>query len=145
MTMLDFNTGINFGAKGNLNEYSPVGFSDVPDAVSRWSDASLARLTFRLPFLRHDAQFTIEVFPFLADGLIPQQDCWVYFNGLFVHYRSIKTPVELTFTISPDLVNTRANQVSFALPNATSPKDLRLGNDVRALGLAFVSLTASPP
>jgi hypothetical protein len=70
MTMLDFNTGINFGAKGNLNEYSPVGFSDVPDAVSRWSDASLARLTFRLPFLRHDAQFTIEVFPFLADGLI---------------------------------------------------------------------------
>jgi hypothetical protein len=69
----------------------------------------------------------------------------VYFNGLFVHYRSIKTPVELTFTISPDLVNTRANQVSFALPNATSPKDLRLGNDVRALGLAFVSLTASPP
>jgi hypothetical protein len=145
MQVLNFKTGINFGTKGNLKDFDPVGFSAAPDDVSTWSDASAAELLFRLPPLRHDVQFTIEVFPFLAGGAIPQQGCFVFFNGLFVHYRSIKTPVEMTFTVSRDLLNPRANRLSFALPDATSPSDLKLGNDLRLLGLSFVKLTAGPP
>ena len=145
MQVLNFKTGVNFGAKGNLKEFDPVGFSAVPDDVSTWSEASVAELCFRLPPLRHDVRFSIEVFPFLADGLIPQQGCFVYFNGLFVHYHSIRTPVELAFTISRDLLSPRANRLSFALPNATSPKELNLGDDLRLLGLSFVKLTAGPP
>ena len=81
----------------------------------------------------------------LADGLIAQQSCFVFVNGLFVQYRTIKTPVELTFTVSRDLLNSGANRLSFALPNATSPKELNLGDDLRLLGLSFVKLTAGPP
>ena len=142
--LLNFATGINFGAAGNLKEFSPVGFSSVPDKVSSWTDAPVAQLTFRLPPLRHDLQITIDVFPYLAGGRLPQQDCWVYVNGLFVQYRSIKTPVAVTFTISPDLLNPLANKVSFALPNAASPKALKLGDDLRMLGLAFVKMKAGP-
>ena len=143
MQVLNFETGINFGAKGNLNEFDPVGFSGAPDDVSTWSDASVAELSFRLPPLRHDVRFSIEVFPFLADGAIPQQGCFVYFNGLFVHYQSVRTPVELIFTVARDQLSPRANRLSFALPNATSPNELKRGNDLRLLGLGFVKLSVS--
>jgi len=142
--LLNFKTGINFGAAGNLHEFSPAGFS-APDAVSAWSEAAVAELAFRLPPLRHDVRFVIEVFPYLADGLIAGQSCWVFLNGLFVHYASIKTPVELTFTVSRARLNPGANLLSFALPNATAPSDLQLGDDLRMLGLGFVKLSAGPP
>jgi hypothetical protein len=143
--VLNFTTGINFGANGNSREFSPVGFSAHPDAVSTWSEASVAEIAFRLPPLRHDIRFAVQVFPYLADGLIPQQTCWTYFNGLFAHLQIVKAPLEMVFTVSRDLLNPRANRLSFALPNATAPRDLSIGNDLRLLGLSFVQLTAGPP
>jgi hypothetical protein len=142
--LLNSKTGIDFGANGNLNEFSPVGFSLPPDVVSTWSEAAVAELAFRLPPLRHDVRFVIEVFPYLADGLIAAQGCWVFLNGLFVHYSTVRTPVELAFTVARARLNPGANRLSFALPNATAPKDLRLGDDLRLLGLGFVKLTAEP-
>ncbi len=38
MQVLDFNTGIDFGTKGKLKEFSPVGFSGDSDEVSTWSE-----------------------------------------------------------------------------------------------------------
>ena len=145
MQVLNFKTGITFGTSGNLKEFSPSGFSANPDEVSTWSEAPIAELLFRLPPLRHDLQIGIEVFPFTGDGAIPQQACWIYFNGLFVHFATVRLPIEMNFLVSRELLNPRANRLSFALPNATSPYDLQLGNDLRQLGLSFVRLTAGPP
>ena len=144
MQVLNFKTGIKFGATGNLKEFSPIGFSANADDVSTWSESSVAELLFRLPPLRHDIRFTIEVFPFLVNNLLTQQNCWIFFNGLFVHYQTVKTSVEMIFTVSRDLLNPRVNRLSFALPNATAPKELNIGNDLRLLGLSFVKLTAGP-
>ncbi len=145
MQVLDLKTGVDFGAKGNLKEFSPTGFSPEPDAVSTWSEAPVAQLIFRLPPMPHDLQFTIEVFPYLVDEWVPRQEIWVFFNGLFTHYQSIKAPVEMSFTVPRELFNARANRFSFALPNAASPSELGLGTDMRKLGLAFVKLGAADP
>ena len=145
MQVLDFKTGIDFGAGGNLRDFDPVGFSPTPDDVSTWSEAAVAELSFRLPPLRHDIRMVIEVFPYLAEDRVTEQGCWVFFNGLFVHYERIKAPVEMTFTIPREVLGPRANRLSFAFPNAVSPKDLNLGDDLRLLGLSFVKLTAGPP
>ncbi|HEX3864589.1 MAG TPA: hypothetical protein VHY35_23130 [Stellaceae bacterium] len=145
MQVLNFKNGIKFGAGGNLRDYSPIGFSDTPDDVSSWSEASVAEVTFRLPPLRHDVHFVIEVFPYLVDGLLTQQNCWIFFNGLFAHYHSVRAPVEMSFTVSRDLLSPRPNRLSFALPNAISPKDLGVSDDLRLLGLSFVKLNAGPP
>ena len=122
-----------------------MGFSPTPDEISTWSQAPVAELTFRLPPLRYDVLFGIEVFPFLANGSIGQQACWIYFNGLFVHFSPVRVPLEMSFVISRDLLNPRSNRLSFALPNATSPQQLDMGEDQRQLGLGFVKLTAGPP
>jgi hypothetical protein len=142
--VLDFNTGIDFGAKGNLKEFGPVGFSSNPDDVSTWSAKPFVELNFRLPPLRRDLGITVQVFPFLPDGApVTKQDCWVYVNGLLVHFCSVSAPSEIGFTVSREIVSPRANRLSFVLPNALSPSELKLGNDLRKLGLAFVKLSAA--
>jgi hypothetical protein len=142
--VLDFNTGIDFGAKGNLKEFSPAGFSANPDQVSTWSEKPLVELSFRVPPLRRDLKLTIQVFPFLPNGgSVTRQDCWVHVNGLLVHFCSIAAPSEIGFTVSREIISPRANRLSFVLPNAISPSELKMGDDLRKLGLAFVKLSAA--
>jgi hypothetical protein len=142
--LLNLKTGIDFGAAGNLREFEPVGFSATSDAVSTWSEAGTAQILFRLAPARGDLAFTIELFPYLGEGKIAQQSCWVFFNGLFVHYEGVRAPIEMRFTVPRDALNPRASRLSFALPDAASPKALDLGDDLRLLGLSFVKLTAGP-
>lgn len=144
MQLLDFKTGIDFGSKGNLLEFGSSGFSKTSDTVSTWTAASKVEIMLRLPPLRQDLRFVIAVFPYLGDGALSRQSCWVFFNGAFVHYETIKEPVELIFTVTRDLFNARTNRLSFALPDATAPSDLNLSDDKRRLGLAFVNLAAGP-
>ena len=144
MQVLDFNTGIDFGVTGNLKEFSPAGFSPRPDKVSTWSEKPFIELNFRVPPLRRDLGITVQVFPFLPEGApVTKQDCWVYVNGLMVHFCSVTAPSEIAFTVSREIVSPRANRLSFVLPNALSPSELKLGNDLRKLGLAFVKLSAA--
>lgn len=122
----------------------PVGFSPNPDEVSTWSAKPFVELHFRLPPLRRDLGITVQVFPFLPDGApVTKQDCWVHVNGLLVHFCSVSAPSEIGFTVSREIVSPRANRLSFVLPNALSPSELKLGNDLRKLALAFVKLSAA--
>jgi hypothetical protein len=142
--VLDFNTGIDFGLTGNLKEFSPAGFSPRPDKVSTWSEKPFVELSFRVPPLRRDLGITVQVFPFLPEGApVTKQDCWVYVNGLMVHFCSVTAPTEIAFTVSREIISPRANRMSFVLPNAVSPSELYLGDDLRKLGLAFVKLSAA--
>jgi hypothetical protein len=142
--VLDFNTGIDFGLTGNLKEFSPAGFSPRPDKVSTWSERPFVELNFRVPPLRRDLGITVQVFPFLPEGApLTKQDCWVYVNGLMVHFCSVNAPTEIAFTVSREIISPRANRLSFVLPNAVSPSELHLGDDLRKLALAFVKLSAT--
>jgi len=142
--VLDFNTGIDFGLTGNLKEFSPAGFSPRPDKVSTWSEKPFVELNFRVPPLRRDLGIAVQVFPFLPEGApVTKQDCWVYVNGLMVHFCSVNAPTEIAFTVSREIISPRANRLSFVLPNAVSPSELQLGDDLRKLGLAFVKLSAA--
>lgn len=145
MQVLNLDIGIDFGPDGNLHDFEPVGFSPDADAISTWSEAPVVELMFRLPPVRHDLRFAVEVFPYLANGRITQQNCWIYFNGLFVHFRPVREACELMFTVARDRYNPRANRLSFALPDATSPSALGIGQDLRQLGLSFIRLTAGDP
>jgi hypothetical protein len=142
--VLDFNTGIDFGARGNLKEFSPAGFSANADPASTWSEKPFVELNFRVPPLRRDLKITIQVFPFLPDGApVTKQDCWVHVNGLLVHFCSVASPSEISFTVSREIISPRANRLSFVLPDAISPSELKIGDDLRKLGLAFVRLNAA--
>jgi len=144
MQTLDFNTGIDFGEQGNLREFNPVGFSTIPDKVSTWTEKPFAELSFQLPPLRRDLKLGIQVFPYLAEEFgINKQDCWIFFNGLLAHFYTARQPVEISLSIPRDFCNPRLNRLSFVLPNAVSPSDIKRGNDLRMLGWAFVRLSVA--
>ena len=50
-------------------------------------------------------------------------------------------PADIEFMMSREILNPRANRLSFVLPDAVSPNELRLGDDLRKLALAFVRLS----
>jgi hypothetical protein len=144
MQTLDVNIGIDFGERGNLTEFSPVGFSATPDKVSTWTERPFAELSFQLPPLRRDLRLGIQAFPYLAEEFgIRKQDCWIFFNGLLAHFFTARQPVEISFSVPREYSNPRANRLSFVLPDAVSPKDINRGNDLRILGLAFVKLSVA--
>jgi hypothetical protein len=97
-----------------------------------------------VPLLQRNLRLTIQVFPYLPEGSwVTRQDCWVHLNGLLVHFCSVTAPSDIELTIPREIINPRANRLSFVLPNAVSPSELRLGDDLRQLGLAFVKLSAA--
>jgi hypothetical protein len=141
--LLDLATGIDFGARGNLREFSPVGFSPVPDEHSTWSEQIQAEVTFRLPPLRNDLHFTLEAQPFIAAAAgINVQECWIYLNGFFLGFQKLREKVEMSFDIAREQLALRGNRLSFVMPNAAAPAALGIGNDIRRLGLAFTRLSA---
>jgi hypothetical protein len=74
--LLDFNVGVDFSSRGNLREFSPIGFSPVADDGSTWSEQMTAGLAFRVPPLRGDLRMTIEATPFTAERAgITEQEC----------------------------------------------------------------------
>ncbi|MBV8494948.1 MAG: hypothetical protein JO307_17695 [Bryobacterales bacterium] len=144
MQVLDFTTGIDCGVRGNLKQFSPTGFSPVADQLSTWSIDSLAEISFRLPPLRHDLRISSLVAPFLVEeAWLTKQDCWVYLNGLFVYFSSITEACEISFAVSREMISPRVNRLSFVMPNATAPKELNRGEDIRKLGLAFTRVAAA--
>lgn len=143
MQLLDLNIGIDFGSRGNLREFSPIGFSPESDDGSTWTEQTTAELSFRTPPLRSDLKVTVEATPFLAPRSgINDQECWVFLNGLLVHFRRLRETAEIAFNLGRDQLALRGNRLAFVMPNAASPSDLGIGDDVRQLGLAFARLTA---
>jgi hypothetical protein len=143
--LLDFSVGIDFGIRGNLREFSPAGFSTNADDSSTWTEQMTAELSFRVPPLRSDLRVTIEATPFIAERSgIAEQDCWIFLNGLFVQFHKLRDSAEIILNLSRDQFALRGNRLSFVLPNAASPYELGIGDDIRLLGLAFTRLTAKP-
>jgi len=141
--LLDLATGIDFGSVGNLKEFSPTGFSPVPEETSTWSESVRAELTFRLPPLRFDLHFSVHVHPYIVESAgLPTQECWIYLNGLFLQYCKLRWSAEIAFDVTREQLAVRGNRLSFVMPNAASPSSLGIGNDIRRLGFAFTRLNA---
>ena len=143
MQVLDFNTGIDFGLTGNLKEFSrpasargPTRSAPGAKAVRRaeFSGAAAAARSGD-----HGAGLSVSA----GRRAAHQAGLLVYVNGLMVHFCSIMAPSEIAFMVSREIISPRANRLSFVLPNAISPSELNLGDDLRKLGLAFVKLSAS--
>lgn len=146
MQVLDLDAGIDFGSRGNLHEFSPVGFSKPPDQVSTWTERQTAQLGILMPAgLNADLRITLQATPFLSPRAgVAQQRCWVFWNGLFVHLQTLRTPADIEFAVPREMLHDyAANTLALALPDAVSPNQLRMGADLRMLGLAIVKLTAS--
>ena len=140
MNALNFGVPILFGTGGNHNGYAGQGWSSTSDIDTTWSDGHVCALQFRIAALRQSALMILQASPFIVPGQVDEQEMTVYLNGLFVTYVRVTRTFTAMAVIDRDQLSTRANTISFVIPQAASPQALGLSTDERKLGMAFIRL-----
>ncbi len=80
--------------------------------------------------------------PFLVEGRHSQQVIEIYCNGLFVlgSLSSVVKKEILFFEVHPSLSAFGSLKIDFKFPNAVSPKEIQMSDDMRTLGYKFFEL-----
>lgn len=144
MTLLEkyrFGSPITFGREGNAGLYLAEGWSE-PEKEHTWTDGSSAALT--LPVAETEAALilTARFSPFLAPGAVERQRVNVLVNGRVAARWLIdrEGAQEKKVIISASLQNGPNLEITFELPDATSPSSAGLSEDGRWLGLAVENI-----
>ena len=106
-----------------------------PEDGCRWTDGKTATLLFGLsePLPR---VVQIELAPFIVAGKLPEQAVQLFLNDQEIAQWSLTENAVVIQTIPlPQTLLREQNRLDFLLPNASSPRELRLGLDVRRLAL----------
>ncbi len=130
---------INFGLRGNAGAYTKSGWSD-PETGMVWTNALNCRMAFSVPAPTTDITMVANWSPFIAKGIIDQQEVHLYVNFMRVDFLTVTDgkPVEL---VIPKFVLANSQcYIDFYIPSARSPFELGLNPDIRRLGLAMSRL-----
>jgi hypothetical protein len=123
--------------------YLWYGWSPAEQA-SRWTEGNEATLVFRVDAI-HELLFTMKLHAFVIPNQHPQQRLSVKLNGSVIENLSFKDsePHEISLILPVNMLLPQ-NTLQFSLPDAASPKSLRLGEDTRQLGIAVYWIRFSP-
>ena len=130
-----FGSKIDFGIGNNYENYSYFGFSS-PEQGFTWTERFLSSLSLPVNAPGEDLTLRAEIF------LLSTQEVNIYINKEYLGKWYVNNTGTYNLTIPKELVNNYIN-LTFELPNATSPKNLGINDDERLLGIAFRSLVIS--
>jgi hypothetical protein len=133
---LSLGDSIRFGRDGNYTYFEPEGFGPEDSSAHTWNDGYSAILSFQTVAPIERGRISISVDPFIAER-VPSQDLFVYLNGLWMGFSRIRRADVLHCPIGPRYVAPGRNLLALVMPNATSPKEIGTGSDLRRLGFAF--------
>ena len=140
------NTRLSFTRDDYPEQYVVSGLSR-PGATLTWSIDNEVHFQFLLEEVGNDILVDLEVYPFLRDGLVPEQNVSItinkeevaqwQFTERGVSRRQLRIPADLIRPAEPFIM-------TFHLPDAVIPADLGINHpDTRLLGLGFISMTFS--
>lgn len=138
---MNYNELLTFGRKGNAKDLTSTGIDFTDDASISWTIQQQCTIEFSLPIPRQDVMLEIDAFPFISVEKVESQQVFVYLNGLFQGFHTFRDRETVKFPIIRSAISSRSTLLSLAIPTAVAPKNLNLGNDLRALGLAFFSMS----
>ena len=135
--MLSLPLRIQFGSDGDYVPWAFGGWSgDLNDRTHTWTEGYVAKLRLPLQSASNDRLLIVDVVP--PDGY--EQDLFLFVNGSFGGFWSIKRPVEVTMALESQLFKSGDNVFAFVTPRAVRPADFVPDGDARLLGCAFRSL-----
>ena len=130
---------ILFGLNGNDSPYLAAGFSG-PEAGFRWTDGKQAMLAFNTNLdSKEDIIAIFDIFP-LVSGNLTAQRAEVFVNGTKMEDWSVDKAEEKKLLLPKSLSNDGNFIVTFNLPDAATPRELGINNDMRQLALGFRSV-----
>jgi hypothetical protein len=127
----------------NAPDYLWYGWSPA-EQDSRWTEGDEATIVFRAADVR-DMRFTMKLHAFVIPNVHPQQRLNIKLNGNVIQNLSFEDGEAHEITVGlPASILRSQNTLQFSLPDAVSPKALRLGEDTRELGIAVYWIQFSP-
>lgn len=130
----------------NVSEYTTTGFAQ-PEKRFSWTVAKEATIAIPLPELQdnYGLAMTVKLFPFLGDGALKQQGVKVFVNNKLLAKWTVKQTDVYTVVLPDDIKNQGdIIKVKFVINNPKSPKELKLSEDTRKLGIAVQALSLTP-
>lgn len=131
---------LTFGRAGNAAKLDCDGIDFTDTGEYSWTTAALAELEIKLPLAREDATIEIDTGAYCGDT-VPQQHVFAYLGGAFIGFWRVRAYGVLSARVPRHLFTGKATRLAFAIPTATSPFALGLGQDRRELGLHLHSIT----
>jgi hypothetical protein len=137
---INYNQPITFGRNGTAKGLNCTGIDFSEDGARSWTSAPVADLDIQLPPARQDVLVQIEATPFLVPDVVSAQKIFIYLDGLFIGYRTLRGHEVMAFPVKRSSIPVRLGRMSLVIPTATSPNALSLGEDMRELGMYLQSI-----
>ncbi|MDT3428092.1 hypothetical protein J2Z22_003682 [Paenibacillus forsythiae] len=123
---------IKFGLNGNSNLIKDGGWSDTEENAT-WTEGKEASLFFSLKKPQRNLKLSVKMLP-LIGGDLKGQHLKVSANHKLISEIIVDSSNTYQFSIPNNIVKDRL-EITFNLPDATSPKLLGINEDTRILGL----------
>lgn len=118
----------------DADKYLWYGWS-VREPANRWTNRNRAAIIFSLAEIK-DSILLIKLNPFLASGQLDEQRVEIKLNDQPITTLNLKDTEPKEYSIAlPSSLMRRDNVLTFDLPDATSPQDLKVSADARLLGI----------
>lgn len=131
-----------FNASGNVSKYKTTGFS-IPEQFATWTDSETASIEIPLPDVPEDTflRVSFDACPFLAKN-IKKRTAKVFVNDEFVKdFIMTDCSDKYAFDLPHDLQKLgKVANIKFRFSGLKSPKELRLSDDPRKLGISIKKL-----
>lgn len=139
----EYGTEIVFGEGGNAPYYQGAGWS-FPEKGFTWTDGRDASLMIPAKEPQTDLILRTTLFPFTAQG-VDKQRVGVYINGTKVDEWTVDSAGVYGAVIPRELMDHSSLGILFDLPDATSPRELKINEDPRQLSVALQTLIITQP
>jgi hypothetical protein len=136
---LEYGEVVSFGVKGTVSRLETKGLDLADGDHHTWTMLPTAELEFGLRLPADKVELRLEAAPFLQGGITSQQ-VFIYLNGLFVSFISVREQQVFSVSVDRATISSRQNRLSLVIPTATSPHALGLSTDRRELGIVLTSL-----
>ena len=103
----------------------------------RWTVGNKAVLKVWAWDVPYNLTANFELHPFLNESILGMQNVEVFVNENRVADWKLTGPVMKEILLPKSLIEYGQNIITFLLPNATSPKDMGINDDMRKLAVAF--------
>ena len=130
---------INFGASGDAGKFKTSGWS-TPEKEFTWTEGKGAKLSFTLSQIDSAVALRMKLVGLIHPPDVSAQPVEVYVNGKKIADWQVAAPADFTATIPKELAAAKQIEIELRTPASTTPKALKMNEDVRVLGVACYEL-----
>jgi len=138
----EYGSTIKFGSTENGATYLLSGWSDPEEKITWTNNKKVSMLMSTKPS-KSDLTMEVSLIPFIVPNIIEKQTINIYLNDKKIGVWIVKKEGNYKIYIPKKYLDKPYIKFDFELPNAASPKELKINSDERMLGIAFQYLVLS--